>query len=221
MSQFEEHEFHENAIAYLKKCLSHGKTIAKLLLERDDLDDGAIRSLLPKSVSREAVLDFESGGKLPRTNTVRVPDKPSLRIELKANSDPALAAEILKFLRNDAENLCLFEDALAAAGDPFLKSLDSRLWFYGDEVYHLITSTDSVTEKILQAIRPARSWLTIGVLTDGPPRNQYGDRGNLSFLDLNLLAQQAEKIIVGAYDGESYLIWSKPKVSPYRWLNRS
>jgi hypothetical protein len=36
------------------------------------------------------------------------------------------------------------------------------------------------------------------------------DGGEIIGNDLDVLARRTEKIVVAAYDGESYLIWSKP-----------
>ena len=50
----------------------------------------------------------------------------------------------------------------------------------------------------------------IGVMTSLPEGHYLAlEKKKITSEELKLLAERAEKIIVGAYDGEGYLIWSK------------
>jgi hypothetical protein len=73
----------------------------------------------------------------------------------------------------------------------------------------LLTEADlSAVSKIERTIRMARSWLFIGVMS-GMTEAISANEPSLSEDDLMSLAEEAEGIIVGAYDGEGFLLWTK------------
>src|SRR5437879_929426 len=116
-NRYREIELGTSGIAYVRECLESGKTLARLLLQTQDLNEGTVVTRLPVSVDDAAAKDFGSGGKLPElyprtTNLQPVPD-----------SDFLLVPEIQGFLRESNTNVCIFEDSSANPTDPFLQSL--------------------------------------------------------------------------------------------------
>jgi hypothetical protein len=207
------------AIGYIRDCLANGKTLATYLLKRPDLENGSVRTFLPPDVSKEAASQFRLGGKLkrdPETFVYRTaPDGSTTRWEPVPNTDPWLLSILQEFLRGGTEKLCAFENELALPGDPWL-SLPRwdvlQTVTFDNEVYHLLSNKDvGNDERILTTVRAAHSWLFIGAMTSlfGPPDLPL-EGGTVDDEVVKMFAQRAEKIAVGAYDGESYLIWSKP-----------
>jgi hypothetical protein len=107
---------------------------------------------------------------------------------------------------------CIFEDAKSRPTDPWIQSEDGRIKNLDDEVYYVLDEKDANDEeKIARTVRDAQSgWHFVGVMSL-PPRNGRlsGGGRNLSADDLRALAERAVVILVGAYDGEGYLVWSK------------
>jgi S1-C subfamily serine protease len=208
-----ERELGPNAISYVKDCLADGNSLAKLLMQSHDLNNGRVTTYLPAEVSDEVAEEFRTGGKLPASSTRSPPGEvksSAKRLEPLPTTDSCLAGEIHEFLNLNEEHLCVFEDSSASPSDPFLQSLDTCYSVMGDEVYHFILSTDAGDEKILRTIRRARSWLFIGVMSSASLKSGFFSRsGTLTISELKVIAEHAEKILVGAYDGESYLIWSR------------
>jgi len=203
MNAHREIEFGAEGIGYVTKCLELGKTLSKLLLQIRDLNTGRVVTRLPSDLDDATAKDFETGGKLPplspRTTTLQpVP-----------NTDLLLSEEIQVFLAAGDRNVCIFEDASASPSDPFLHSLDTRYVTFEDEVYHLLCQADKDQDSILATVRRAHSWLFIGVLTSAPPGVDLCSEGVLTKSLLKFLAEEARKIVVGAYDGEAYLIWTR------------
>ncbi len=204
------------AISYIQERLANGKTLARYLLQRPDLESGTVTTFLPSDVGKEAATQFKWGGKLRRDPATFVyhtePDGSTTRWEPVPDTDPWLALLLQEFLRGTPEGICIFENSSALPRDPWLQSSDLQTLIFGDEVYHFVSHRDAENEKrILETIRGARSWLFYGVATSSPnPGDVSLEAGTIGREFLEVCAQRAEKIVVGAYDGESHLIWSKP-----------
>lgn len=201
------------AIDYIIERLNQGKTLATHLLSKS-LRSGVVRTLLPVSADHSTLLNFYEGGKLPslpQSTWRQIQGGYAVPIP---STDACLAEVIQRFLAQSDQHLCIFEDNLASATDPGLKTVASVICTYNDEVYYLLTHQDAVGDlhRIETTIRDAQSIPTfIGVLTSW--RSKGGKflttSGQLTEDSLTQLALRAEQIIVGAYDGESYLIWAQ------------
>jgi hypothetical protein len=195
------------AITYLKDRLSCGNTLANILLQNCDFEVGSIFTILPANISDEVAKEFKTGGKLP---SLLAADYEQSNLEPIADMDSQLVTDIHVFLSANEGHVCVFEDASAERNYPFLQALDTRFSFFNDEVYHLLSHEDLDDNKILKTIRAARSWLFIGIMASVSQDISLSlEHKDLTMDDLNLLAKGTEKIIVGAYDGEGYLIWDR------------
>ena len=83
--------------------------------------------------------------------------------------------------------------------------------FAGD-VYFVITQLNvAQTNDVLEIIRKATSFWWSAAFTSVPPDSDMpADRAGLSEGLLRKLVTEAEHILVEAYDGESFLVWSAP-----------
>jgi len=204
------------AVSYIRDCLANGKTLARYLLQRPDLESGTVTTFLPSDVSEEAATQFKWGGKLKRDPATFVyrtePDGSRTRWEPVPNTDPWLISILQEFLRGGPERVCVFENSSAAPEHPWLLSSGMQTLIFESEVYHFLSSRDLENEeKILTTIEGTKSWLFYGTMTSlSEPPDLPLEGGTVDDEVLKTFAQRAEKIVVGAYDGESYLIWSKP-----------
>ena len=207
------------AVSYIRDCLANGKTLARYLLQRPDLESGTVTTFLPSDVGKEAATQFKWGGKLRRDPATFVyhtePDGSRTRWEPVPNTDPWLISILQEFLGAGGDRVAIFENEVALPGDPWL-SLPRwdilQTVIFGNEVYHVLSNRDAEDEeRILTTIKGADSWLFIGAMTSlSEPPDLPLEGGTVDDEVLKTFAQRAEKIVVGAYDGESYLIWSKP-----------
>ena len=210
-----EFELGAAALEYMRERLGYGKTLAHYLLEREDLAGGSVITCLPPNVPVETLEDFNES-KLerdPATFRYRTaPDGSVTRYEPVPNTDPWLVSVTQQFLRGGPERLCIYENSPAAPGDPWLQSSDLQTLIFDDEVYHFVSHKDAENEKrILETMRGAASaWLFLGAMTSLSDASDLPlDRGMVAREVLERFARGAEKIVVGAYDGESYFIWQK------------
>ncbi|HEV2826949.1 MAG TPA: hypothetical protein VGW76_05050 [Pyrinomonadaceae bacterium] len=205
MNTFKKIELGSEGVEYVKRQLTLGHTLAKSLLASHDIGTGRVFTILPASTDDAAAKDFESGGKLP---SLFSPNDNDSNLEPVPNTDSYLVDQVRTFLHEGNDRACVFEDASAAPGDPYLRNIETRISTMNQEVYHLLCPADISNDKILKTIRLARSWLFIGVMTYSSTDLCSG-REPLTLQELTWLAQRAEKIVIGAYDGEGYLTWEK------------
>lgn len=215
MNTYREIKFGSEATKYIYECLKDGKTLSKYLLEKLDLKSGKITTFLPADISDEEAKQFTEG-KLkeppPQTHKhITAEDGTKWKMVPKLDMSFWLVTAIQTFLSNGEKRCCIFEDANAQPNDPYLASMKTRFLTFNKEVYHFLSWEDLDAERILQTIRHAESWLFIGAMTSIPKEKDfYLEVGKITSDELSALAERTEKIIIGAYDGEGYLIWNKP-----------
>lgn len=195
---------------YFRDRLEKGLTLAKSLLNAKDFDMGSVYAVAPESISKDKLKDLYSGGLLPTSSQPRLPiieDGRKLVIEQVPNTDHELAALVNTYLSDASQHVCLFEDEVARSTDPALSTTDKRVTF-GQELYYLLGHNDDVG-KALSIIKKAKSWLFIGIMTSLQGINRPPDVTELTEQELLLFSRNATAIIVGAYDGESFVIWEE------------
>lgn len=210
------------ALAYLRRQLSQGNTLAHCLLQRKDLAQGKMTTYLPRYVDAEtARYQFKEGilrEPSPRHHRrILSLDGSVSTLVPKGSMETYLIRTLKQTLSNREESCCLFENVEVRAGDPWLSSTDALLpvaWKYGSEVYFMFTKKTATIHVIRHAIRVANAcWYFLGIVAAQPKRRLPNGTHELTKARLKELAQQTERIIVGAYDGEGYLIWKRPERS--------
>lgn len=205
------------AIEYIYSCLAKGKTFASYLSTLN-LKKGRVITFLPIEVSEEVAKQFELGGKLPVPPpkahiSFTSEDGSKWRMAPKPNINLCLVEIIQKFLTKGQEHICIFEDALAKPSDPYMVSSTVPWLAFNDEVYYFLSWRDTDSRKIEQVIKEASNVYppTIGAMISVPDSREFTfEERKITIDQLKILAERTEKIIIGAYDGEGYLIWSKP-----------
>ena len=214
MSELVEIRLGREAAEYMRQRLRRGNTLARYLLERHDLDRGTIVTFLPPGLSEEDIEDLESGGNLPPPGPSKCVTLPGgargIAVPVSDEAAPVLAARIRAFLYQEERGLCVFEDAWSDPGEPRPEHVRDRMLTRGKEVYFACTG-ELEAEAIRRTFRVIPFWILLGAMTSMPQVGRFPRRrGNVSRGELRSLAENTKKIIVGAYDGESYLIWSRP-----------
>ncbi|MCJ7547301.1 MAG: hypothetical protein MUP30_10850, partial [Deltaproteobacteria bacterium] len=182
------------------------------LLKIFDFEKGRAITAFPLDIDPEEAKDFEDGilPEPPKSEWRRVvePDGSQWIMIPKPNMDFWLASTIRMYLTIEDKRLCIFENALASPSDPWIPLKKSQIFTFKDEVYHFLLSSDVSGKKIEQTLRDAASHRFIGVMTSVPRKTSFPKNGHeISFEELKVFVERSEKIIVGAYDGEGYLIW--------------
>jgi len=194
--------------------LLHGNALAAAALDVLPLAKGTITTYLPSGTPIRGLEDFRTGGKLPTPppsewSSTERNDEILLMIPIP-NTDDWLAKKVSEYLSEAENRVCIFEDALTRTGDPIVQKMDTKYATFGAEIYHLILSSDSDPAYIRKVLRRAKGIPTfIGFFTEWQASQPQGSPIGLSNGDIQALTVRANKVVVGAFDGESYLIWSR------------
>jgi len=157
-----------------------------------------IFTFLPKGCSVENINNFTEG---------LIPTLPN-RIS-KISPKTYLAWKIKEFLERDTKHIVLFENYCMKKIDVFnYKDKILNAIFVNDEVYNYIDFRDTSIEKIEEIIRLTSALPThIGILTSLEDATFIlNDKNEYSEKMLQLLANNCKQLVVGAYDGESFVV---------------
>jgi hypothetical protein len=219
MTDFAERTLGPEAVRYIRWRLETGKTFAHHLLDALDLDRGSVITYLTIDVSDEDAVKFREGAlPLPDPSTFRrFTDAKGRTTTMvpKPNTDPWLVTLIQSFLKSAPDRVCIVEDFLPLATDPFWSKAASErecATFVGDEVYYVLMSGDA-EERLTKVVRRASSaWPgSLAAMTSMKQAQPVPREARTVDPDQWLgFAEQTERLAVQAYDGESYLVWTKP-----------
>ena len=195
------------ALEYIRQSLNDGKQLSRATLTALDIGAGKVSTYLPPGTTALQANKFLTGGKLEIASS----ESPAKAHPIP-NTDDILAATLRGHLKSSDSALCIFENALAQAGDPWLRQAQVHSFVCGTDVYHFLTAKDVESDLIESTINTARSIRPplIGVLTRSERAGSTDSaQGTIKLVELQNLASRAEKLVVGAYDGESFLLWSR------------
>ena len=191
------------ASSYIKETLNIGLTLSHFIGLNFNFMDGELFSFIPIDFDNAKIINFTHGQNFPNT---------AIR--------EAVCKLIEEFMTDHSDLVLFLENNLVRPSDPWLtKTLVSTIQ-HENEIYHYCTISKSETmgvsynfnEAISETISAADDAYPplIGVISicpsslyDHPP----GMFGTLQREELEMIAKKAVFIIVGAYDGEGYIIW--------------
>jgi hypothetical protein len=208
MNDVEERILGPTALVWIRDVLADGP-LGSLIASRLDLTRGRITTHLPRAVSAEAAHHFLGPVLLPsELEDERLQSGQSFRSLSVQTLGQALADVIRRFLREQREPLCVFEDRLAKPHDGWLARSGTTTLSLDDSVYHFLTRADVYQDRIERTVDvvlrpyPPLVGLLTHCLDDAPA-------GPLTPAMLEKLVEQSSHLMIGAYDGEGFLLWTR------------
>lgn len=198
---------------FLLKELRYGETLSNLVAKHILIESGRLETFVPKNVELAVLLDFVAMYKTGQD----VPE--SLRQALQTESDIHVFPEmdffvapmVQDFLAQDEQNICILEDIDSRPGDRGLTTpgMPSVFTFAETDVYFYMDRKSLTASAIGEAFhRVSPMWSTRAFLTSLPKGLDMSHTNlEIKLKDLEYMAKKTQKIIVGVYDGESYLVW--------------
>lgn len=175
----------DEALEYIRSELSDGRGLGSRLVQHPL--DGSLIAILPASVPADAALDFQSGD------------------VARGQEVTKLADLVWTYVSERTVGVCVFEHATLRAGDPHFPALD--YFTVGADVYLILTGSSDL-ESIAAAAKETHWYPSIGVLSTLSDRQIVPASGSSQpEAVLDELAARVEGVIVGAYDGESWIVW--------------
>ncbi|MDA2910142.1 hypothetical protein MYX04_04305 [Nitrospiraceae bacterium AH_259_D15_M11_P09] len=207
-------DLNPSVVAYVREVLGQGHTLARYLLEAQPLEKGRVFTFVPPelNISEDDVYaSIREGGLLP-SPPPETHRKVRGGVFRPTPTTSNLLEEILcNYLETDVRNACIFEDFYARQSDPSMGSSDPPWVALNDEVYYCLPPSSErrlVNKVIFDAsdVYPG----AIGAMTVWPEQEPVEIAGRTITADqLRVLAEHATRIIIGAFDAEGYLIWTK------------
>jgi hypothetical protein len=206
-------------IRYVSDQLYQGKTLARFLLQTQQLGSGHVSTFLPHSVPDTEAMNLRSGvlpEPPPETHTImRAPDGTVTRAVPVSHMDEAFVPLLHSFLQGGGERLCIFENELLRPTDPVVSRLGERFVIYSDEVYTVLLRDDSESQIARTLLGTNDPWLAIGAMTSLPDLvATLGAMREITQDQLLACAQRAAGILVGAYDDEGWVLWRPGSATP-------
>jgi hypothetical protein len=193
------------ALTYVRDQLATGKTLSGFLSQAVQRSTGELSYMTPRPLDSAEALEFEIGHTFdfssPRAVTV---GNISGALYPTPNTEKELVDSIKSRLV-DTDHFCLLENSLAAPSDPWLHQAKSHVLPYGDEVYHLASYSEHVLNAVSEATNVTGLVGMVGRMPDAA--SVLGGAQHLSLAELEAIGMSAECIIVGAFDGEGYVMW--------------
>ena len=186
----QEIEIGETAIPFIRSCLWPQRALPARLL-RLPLENGKIMSYVPSGISRDQAMKLQTTLGIPGVGTC---------------STKRLTAFILDHLRSPNAPYALFQDYLSEPGDPALAN--DQFILYQSEVYLFLGSKDAAANKVADAISKSSQFPFLSVLT-ALTSAELTNNDAVTDKCLDELVDNTQHLIVGAYDEESYIVWSK------------
>lgn len=180
------------AIAYFAQVLRAG---GALDFDANALQGGRFGAVVPTSTSVERVVQFSTGGLLVPD---RAPTDGPTKLEAVPTSISSVSAIVAQKIRQYDEPSFWVHEPMLQESEISASGYRSRR--VGDELYLVYEENLASQDRIAEIVRYSMlSWHFLAFVTDGIHSVQ----------SVPELATRAEMILVGAYDGESVLLWER------------
>ena len=179
------HEIGGEAFGFMQEECSSGGILGQALITLPP--GGQVFAILPTETSPTDLIDFGSG-------------------VVAAGNEPGELADLIQdHVSGRPDHICVFEDPTARVGDA--RGPDTNFFTVTDRVYPFVSS-QARHEEIVNAARATHWYPSIGVISAvGPGQELPASGSSQSKRLLVSLAERASVILIGAYDGESWLVW--------------
>jgi hypothetical protein len=176
-----------------------------------DFTNGSYFTFLPQGsvvdniYNFETDLVFEDNSKLMTVSSVRT---------LNRN---CLGSLLIDEVKKSRKNYCVFDDLLSEP-DEILENDPQKgdKYLYNDQVYYILNRANITLDALVHYLHISNAfWHSLCLLTSGDIEMKENE---LSESALREISSNAQLIIVGAYDGEGYIIWKRSDFKfPITW----
>lgn len=201
-------------LKYVRSQLNAGQTLASKILTNVHFDEGYFFTLVSQDYHSDILYHFERGGILPQ-NPI---------LEYKLHNEKAtysiiptiqdeMAAYLFNTLRTHPNFTCVFDDIIRTADSRWLMDLNNKhlLYSYENEPIFICRSNHEQKTIKLCLKKSNHIWYSLALITTTNLNNLQNKQLNRA--EIRNICKQAQIIIVGAYDGEGYVLWEKKDFS--------
>ncbi len=201
------------AAVYIREQLEQGSLLGKLILDRLDLEAGQSWTYVAPGVEEATLHDFRHGCIAPHLpELIHHRDYGSAVEQVNTPSERIITALIHQHMRQGEHSYFVVWGGYARSTDPWLAELppNERMFFHDDSVYWYLDHGADSEEEAAEALGSTPFWNRIGALAKVPGRDGFiHPRQNVTDEELRAIADGTEMLVIGAYDGEGYVVWSE------------
>jgi hypothetical protein len=196
------------SVDYMKAEVSFTNEIGRALSSIVQWESGTCVAIVP-AIHRENLYNFESSI-FDYSGQPRIP-VPGGEMQAVQSTSGFVSRWVSRILREDLARVFVCESFLLRSSD--FRSSDQvprGTFLCGKFVYHIAThveSDESISDAVHMVYPVPLGLGLVGVLSGNHPNWLEGERVDLDIL-LNI-ARNVEAILLGVYDGESVLIWTR------------
>ena len=194
---YREYFLDSRANAFFAEEVNYQLEMDQTLYKHIDFSSGSVSTFLPGTALEEQdIYNFKGGA-----------------ISDYTISRKCLAEVIQRHLSSAINTVCLLEDSTCEPGEHF--DNDEHVVFLErkPEVYFLIKNEPPPIYKIESIINEAEQPnFFVGILSTASEKRAMPTEKIISSELLHHIARRVEKVILGVYDGEGYLIWNRHDV---------
>lgn len=209
MTNISKHDLDSRAIDWIKELLSVNTSLSNILLKSLPFNSGRVWTYGPNDVDTNDLYKFSSGG-IIKNNEHRAQNiyKGGDRyvVEGKCDCTELISLYIKGLFDDEGIKLCVFEDIMARPSDPDVEGRLSGSALVSDhEVYHVVRAGNFDLKKIqmiVTAVNVSWHFLCVGF-------KDYVDLKEAGLKEISNIIGDLAVLIVGAYDGESFVVWEK------------
>lgn len=194
---------------FVHRSLRSGLSLSRLVDVLHPADCGAVEALVGVGVAVDRARAFEIGGVLPEARPRLVRGRQATPTP---SSGQALARLAEEFLRRHTNPLVVVEDAEGYLSTPAGAAVGGVVRKVGGESYAFLTKGDCCEDRIAAVLRVAYTLPFFNTVWASLPESV--DTHCADGLLLHACAEHASCVAVGAYDAESYLLWTPSDRDP-------
>lgn len=194
------------AITYIRSQLSVGGSLGRTILAEVPIEEGTVSTFVEAN-SQADLYDWNTGGKVAQPkHGAKVAGGIAIS---KHDADPDVVRALLARSAADGVALIFSENVNAKRTDPWLARSQLRHAYAGTDVFNVVRLLDGEA-KILESIRQTKtSWYELTVWTAALRESWLASGAQIGPDSLEEIAAETRYLMIGAYDGESYLIWRR------------
>jgi len=203
-------EYHKT-LDHFQIYLKDRNELSESILDNHNFSNGQFSTLLTEDADLSKLYDFNIGHILPANPTEEIIidgfDEP-FQGEWVNSLDVEFSHFLFEKMKKKKFLSCLMEDLIQSPKDPHVDLYHQIGLHHRSHIFYLINHINLDYKTVRAAIKECSSaWHFVSVLFD--QGNQIYINKKISKTNFIHICSDINSIIIGAYDGESYLIWEK------------
>jgi hypothetical protein len=194
----------ETAFLYLKAQLSlSGKSLSNEI-EKISLEEGKVFSIVPTGISTEHLYNFNEGGLYKIDKRF---NKSPILIPIQNDSRYWLIESVKKYINQNEENFCIFENPVALPTDQYILKSKMEFTAMDKEVYYFINKESKNFKLVKEIFAVSEGYYFLCVFSI-IKSSKFSTSYKLNSEFIKITVENIRSFVVRAYDGECYLIWN-------------